>query len=319
MIDKIATPYQLQTIKVTAIDGTLLPVSVIGSGQPVLLLHAFGMDARQFLPFILPLIRQYSFYLPHFRGFGLATDLILPEFDFIEQYASDTQQVIQHILQQNSAQTGIDKIAVAGISMGALVMWAYFQRFGTSRVSRYLNIDQAPIIHNQPDWQGGLFGTRQTELFTYFDKLIGKSAPYLHINDFRHLPYNVKVDLLQMERAFSLLSVGRKHSQWLVKSLSYRAPHQIALQQHTTWQHKLRCLAAYLQLPFDYRDALESVNIPTTLLIGGRSQLYNPAWQQRLSAMLPNATTRILPKSGHAVPIDAPLGFYRVLKEFLES
>lgn len=100
MIDKIAEKSKhckLQTISVTASDGALLPVSVIGSGQPVLLLHAFGMDTRQFLPFILPLVNQYAFYLPHFRGFGLAADLTLPSFNFIEQYALDTQQIIQYI------------------------------------------------------------------------------------------------------------------------------------------------------------------------------------------------------------------------------
>lgn len=315
MINKIATQCQLKTINVAAADGSLLPVSVIGSGQPVLMLHAFGMDARQFLLFILPLVSQYTFYLPHFRGFGLASDLTLSSFDFIEQYASDTQQVLQHI----TAQTGIDKIPIAGISMGALVMWAYFQRFGNKGVSRYLNIDQAPIIHNQADWQGGLFGARQAELFTHFERIISKSAPYLHVNDFRYLPYRIKADLLQMERAFSLLSVGRPHSQFLVKTLSYRAPHQIALQEHSTWQHKLRCLSAYIQLPYDYRDALGAVDIPTTLLIGGSSQLYNPIWQQRLTDILPNATMQILPKSGHAVPMDAPIGFYRVLKGFLQD
>ncbi|TXD96118.1 alpha/beta hydrolase [Psychrobacter frigidicola] len=315
MINKVLNQYQLRTMTVAGTDGTRLPVSVIGSGQPVLLLHAFGMDARQFLPFILPLAQKYTFYLPHFRGFGLATDLTLPSFDFIKQYASDTQQVLQYI----TAQAGIKEIPVAGISMGALVMWAYFQHFGTSHVSRYLNIDQAPIIHNQRDWQGGLFGTRQTELFDYFKKLITNSAPYLHINDFRHLPYRLKVDLLQMEQTFSLLSIGRKHSQLLVKILSQRAPHQIALQEHSTWQHKLRCLEAYIQLPYDYRNTLETVNIPTTLLIGGRSQLYNPDWQLRLTDILPNATTQILPKSGHAVPMDAPVKFFRVLKNFLEE
>ena len=307
--------YQLQTITVAGTDGTLLPISVIGHGQPVLMLHAFGMDARQFLPFILPLMRTYQFYLPHFRGFGLATDLQLPQFDFIEQYATDTQQVVKHIVQKS----GVNKIAVAGISMGALVMWAYFQRFGTSQISRYLNIDQAPMIHNQPDWQGGVFGSQQNELFAQFESLISKTKPYMQVNNFRHLPYELKVGLLAMERAFSLLSVNRQHSQLLVKTLSYRAPHKVALMQHATWQHKLRCLNAYVQLPYDYRDVLETVDIPTTLLIGGRSKLYDSEWQLQLADRLPNAKVEILAKSGHAVPMDAPIGFYRVLKEFLGS
>lgn len=307
--------HKLKTIYINGADDTLLPVSVIGNGEPVLMLAAFGMDARQFLPFILPLINKYQFYLPHFRGFGLATDLKLPQFDFIEQYATDTQQIIEHIIKE----TGVNKIPIAGISMGALVMWAYFRRFGTGKVSRYLNIDQAPIIRNQPDWQGGVFGAQQNELFAQFKRLIDDTRPYRDSDDFRHIPYALKVGLLEMERAFSLLSVGRKHSQSLVKMLSYRAPHKVALMQHATWQHKLRCLDAYVQLPYDYRHVLANVDIPTTLLIGGRSELYDPKWQLKLTDMLPNSTTKILPQSGHAVPMDAPVEFYRVLKKFLQE
>lgn len=307
--------YQLQTIYTDANDGALLPISVIGNGPPVLMLHAFGMDARQFLPFILPLTQHHSFYLPHFRGFGLATDSVLPQFDFIEQYALDTQRVIEYIGQS----TDTSHIPVAGISMGALVMWAYFQRFGTRYISQYLNIDQAPIIHNQADWQGGLFGTQQAVLFDELKNLIDNVTPYLNVDDFGHLPYRLKVDLLDMEGMFSLLSVGRSHSKAVVRALSYNPPHKIALYQHATWRHKLRCLDAYMQLPYDYREVLKTVDTPTTLLIGGRSQLYDPEWQQRLVTMLPNATVQVLPKSGHAVPMDAPFGFYKVLKEFLQD
>lgn len=307
--------YQLRTTTVTSTDSTLLPISVIGNGKPVLMLAAFGMDARQFLPFILPLLKEYQFYLPHFRGFGLAADLTLPQFDFIEQYAADTKQVIDYIVKA----TGVNKISVAGISMGALVMWAYFQRFGTSGVIHYLNIDQAPIIRNRPDWQGGVFGARQDELFAQFESLISNTKPYMQVKNFRHLPYEIKTGLLTMERAFSLLSVSRQHSQLLVKTLSHRAPHKMALMTHSTWQHKLRCLSAYVALPYDYRDVLPTVNIPTTLLIGGRSQLYEPKWQLQLADRLQNPKVEILAKSGHAVPMDAPIGFYRVLKGFLES
>ena len=203
--------------------------------------------------------------------------------------------------------------------MGALVMWAYFKQFGTNIVSRYLNIDQAPIIHNQPDWQGGVFGTRQAELFAQFESLISKAKPYMPVNDFRHLPYELKTGLLAMERAFSLLSVSRRHSQVVVNALSHRAPHKIALMTHSTWQHKLRCLSAYIELPYDYREVLSTVDIPTTLLIGGRSKLYDPEWQLRLIDMLPNAKAEVLLKAGHAVPMDAPFGFYGMLKEFLKD
>jgi len=105
----------------------------------------------------------------------------------------------------------------------------------------------------------------------------------------------------------------------LVKALSYRAPHKISLMEHGTWQHKLRCLSAYVALPYDYRSVLPRVSIPTTLLIGARSQLYSAEWQRRLTTLLPNAHSVTLPKSGHAVPMDAPVSFYNILKRFLHN
>lgn len=112
--------YQLQTINIAAADGTLLPVSVIGNGQPVLLLHAYGMDAREFLPFVLPLVSKYAFYLPHLRGFGAAKDINLTQFDFVRQYADDMSKIIEHVCLARN----IEALPVAAISMGAQVMWA---------------------------------------------------------------------------------------------------------------------------------------------------------------------------------------------------
>ncbi|MGM8889006.1 alpha/beta fold hydrolase, partial [Psychrobacter sp. 1U2] len=58
---KIPSQYQLQTLSIIKTDDTIIPVSVIGKGRPVILLHAYGMDAREFLPFILPLTDKYRF------------------------------------------------------------------------------------------------------------------------------------------------------------------------------------------------------------------------------------------------------------------
>ena len=120
MIKKLLTlpipdQYQVQTTHITMTDGTRLPISVIGQGAPVLMLHAYGMDAREFLPFILPLASKYTFYLPHLRGFGLAQPIGLTQFDFVRQYADDLHVVIEQICLARN----IDALPVAAISMGA--------------------------------------------------------------------------------------------------------------------------------------------------------------------------------------------------------
>lgn len=317
MIKKLLTlpipdQYQVQTTHITMTDGTRLPISVIGQGAPVLILHAYGMDAREFFPFILPLASKYTFYLPHLRGFGAAKDIELSKFDFLRQYADDLYVVIEQICLARN----IDALPVAAISMGAQVMWAYFSRYGSARVSRYLNIDQSPAIHNQPDWQGGLFGTRQREVFAVFHEVVNMTLPYIQLESFTHLPFALKRRVTDVERQFSLLSVNRRRSKAFIQAMTYKNDPKLALYEHRLWNHKRQCLQAYLTLPYDFRGALDKVTIPVVNLIGGRSKLYDPKWQQKVTQMLPNATEIVLPHSGHAVPMDEPVRFYQVLRRF---
>lgn len=307
--------YQLKTIDIALTDGTLLPVSVIVSGKPVILLHAYGMDAREFLPFILPLVGKYAFYLPHLRGFGAAKDIDLTQFDFVRQYADDISVVIEQICLARN----ISSLPVAAISMGAQVMWAYFERYGCTKVSRYLNIDQSPAIHNQANWQGGLFGARQQEVFDIFHDVINRTLPYAETKSFAHLPFSLKRHATDVERLFSLLSVNRTRSKAFIQVMTYKNDPKLALYKHSIWHHKMRCLQAYLTLPYDFRGAIERITIPVVNLIGGSSKLYDAHWQQKVTQMLPNAREVVLPRSGHAIPMDEPVGFYKVLKGFLQD
>ena len=44
-------------------DGEQLFVREIGQGEPVLVLSGLGMHSWQWLPFLLPNIKKYKFYL----------------------------------------------------------------------------------------------------------------------------------------------------------------------------------------------------------------------------------------------------------------
>lgn len=318
--------------QVISYDGMAIPVTVVGNpeAQPVLMLHAFGMDARQFLPFVLPLAGQFCIYLPHFRGFGLAADTPTSEFDFIEQYAKDVDQLLIYICDIHQ----VASVDVAGISMGALVAWAHFNRYADSpqhsKVSRYLNIDQSPTVQNQSDWRGGVFGEKQTEVFDQFHHVLQATLPYLPHQDleqqglkeqqtfeFKQLPFKVKKQIVELETTFSLMSVQRLPSKLLINSSGYKPARVLDSYQHPTWQQKLRGLQAYLELPYDYRQALSSIQSPVTMLVGGQSQLYDPKWQYKVAEALPEANVIEIAKSGHAIPLDAPLQFSRALKQFL--
>ena len=343
-------PYTPSLQQLVSYDGVAIPITVVGNpeAEPVVLLHAFGMDARQFLPFVLPLAGQYFFYLPHFRGFGLAANTPSSEFNFIEQYADDVDVILTNICAKHQ----VESVDVAAISMGALVVWAHFNRYvhgssqpttatskpsnasatnqpstessskNSSKIKRYLNIDQSPVVHNQPDWQGGVFGEKQAQIFDQFREVLQATLPYFeqkNISDFSQLPFAVKRQITQMETAFSLMSAGRLPSQLFIKGSSYLLDYKLAVYQHPTWQQKLRGLNAYLELAYDYREALTETQTPVTMLIGGQSQLYDPTWQRQVAKILPNAEVVEIAESGHAIPLDAPLQFAQVLKRFLQA
>lgn len=346
--------YQLRLQSVASYDGFDIPVHTIGQGTPVLMLHAFGMDARQFLPFISPLLDKFCFYLPHLRGWGLSASTVSSEFNFIEQYARDVDHLLTHICHKHD----VESVDVIAISMGALVMWAYFNNCAdhaksganqnengvnncahdqvnnqlnthinsqinkpfSNKVRRYLNIDQSPVVHHQPDWHGGVFGDKQDEVFERFASVLQATLPYIqeaNIKDFSHLPYRIKRQITEMEKAFSLMSVDKPHSRWFVNTSSYQPPHKLALHQHKTWRQKLHGLQAYLELPFDYREALPNTHNPVMMLIGGQSKLYSPKWQREVAKRLPNSEVIEIAHAGHAVPLDAPIAFTKALKQFL--
>lgn len=301
-----------QHIAVPNCDKKTIPVTVVGQGEPLLLIHAYGMDAREFMPFVLPLASKYQVFLPHMRGFGLAVDTHLTQFDFLEQYADDINAVIERICHRKK----LESIPVAAISMGAQIMWSYFTRYGSDRVSRYLNIDQTPTTHNQGEWLGGLFGERQAEIFGVFQELLDASVPYEDHDDFTTLPQEYKRQTTDTERMFSLLSAGRSRSHAFIKVKTRQPEKKLLTYDSPIWKHKIRCLKTYVELPYDFRETAENISIPVVNLIGGRSQLYDVEYQQKTTKMLPNATEILLPKAGHAIPLDEPFKFYKILKDF---
>src|SRR5262245_48682077 len=54
----------------TTRDGAKLHYLDVGRGRPCVMLHAFGMRASMWLPFVLPHANRHRFILLDFRGFG---------------------------------------------------------------------------------------------------------------------------------------------------------------------------------------------------------------------------------------------------------
>ena len=183
-------------------DGQRLAYHDIGSRAPnaptLVLLHGFGMRAAFWIPLLAGLTKDTRVVLPDFRGFGNSHGTHYSQADVLSQSADDLQLLLDALQ--------LKQVALAGLSMGACVSMRYFERHGHQRVSRYLNIDQAPCVSNQPDWQWGLFGTQQTRRYGEFRALLAAVEHSGAPSDYRALPWRLR---RQANSAFSKFSVPR--------------------------------------------------------------------------------------------------------------
>jgi pimeloyl-ACP methyl ester carboxylesterase len=94
------------------------PVTVYGDGTPVVLLHAFPLDSRMWLPQIEAL-SGYQVIVPDLRGFGAARDRAV-EVAHMDLLADDVALLLDD--------RGLDQVVLCGLSMGGYVALAFARR-----------------------------------------------------------------------------------------------------------------------------------------------------------------------------------------------
>jgi pimeloyl-ACP methyl ester carboxylesterase len=94
------------------------PVTVYGEGTPVVLLHAFPLDSRMWLPQVEGLA-GYQALVPDLRGFGAARAMA-GERSPIDLLADDVARLLDD--------RRLDRVVLCGLSMGGYVALAFARR-----------------------------------------------------------------------------------------------------------------------------------------------------------------------------------------------
>jgi pimeloyl-ACP methyl ester carboxylesterase len=94
------------------------PVTVYGEGTPVVLLHAFPLDSRMWLPQIEAL-GGYQAIVPDLRGFGAARELAVEVAD-VDLLADDVARLLD--------ERKLGQVVLCGLSMGGDVALAFARR-----------------------------------------------------------------------------------------------------------------------------------------------------------------------------------------------
>jgi 3-oxoadipate enol-lactonase len=94
------------------------PVTVYGDGTPVVLLHAFPLDSRMWLPQVEAL-GGYQVIVPDLRGFGAAREQVV-EVAHMDLLADDVARLLD--------ERKLEQVVVCGLSMGGYVALAFARR-----------------------------------------------------------------------------------------------------------------------------------------------------------------------------------------------
>ncbi len=291
-------------------DGQNLYVRTIGRGQPVLMLAGLGMHSGHWLPFIVPFLHRYKFYLPDFRGVGRSSHLKFNQADVFHNHYQDTADVIKHF--------NLKDYLLVGISLGGTTALHLQREQGFADVKAYLHIDQSPCIGNQEDWAFGLFGSQQAQIFSRMSvlhELLSQYQDYLQLAD---LPKHVRK---QAAKTLADILVLMSNQPKLRKVFEYLLISPKILAKHLPLTNVADCCAylhAYSHLAHDYRDSLQQCATPMTVIVGMNSPLYHPQGQMQIADYAQQAKVVKFHKSGHVPLTDEPLKFIRELKRFLQ-
>lgn len=293
-------------------DGQSIYVRVIGRGQPVLMLPGLGMSSMQWMPFVLPHIRAFRFYMPDFRGHGRSRHARLNQSDVFQNHTDDVRDLIQYFQ--------LNDFILAGISLGATTAMHLQRETEFVGVRRYLHIDQSPCVLNDEQWQYGLTGSSQAELFQRMQPIKELLNAFPGCEYFDQLPRDAKsamaVALAQMAEVLGVGVIPRTILRRGIANLPSAVIRKIPLMR---LQDMALYLAAYSGGGHDYRSTLGSGNVPVTLMYGKHSPLYHSDGQRLVASSAARSNVVCFERSGHVPLLDEPTKFMREFSRFLRD
>lgn len=274
LIDNQQMPHET----ITADDGESLHIHLSGSGTPVLLLHGWTASHASWAPLMASLNAHCHVLRPDARGHGGHPLTVDPTPD-VRRLARDVINLLDGL--------EIDRVAAVGHSMGALTLWQCIRDFGMRRFSHLAFIDQSPKLLTNDTWHGGIYGD--------FD---GPRAQRLEDD----------LDADFVESVLRLIAFGlndKARDTYLRNSSGWRAVRD-ALRQ----VDPAAAIAIWKSLvAADYRDVLPTIDVPTLLAYGTRSNFYTDETARFVAAQLPHATLSFYEGADHCPHLLQPERF----------
>ena len=276
-------------VRYRADDGQSIPVRVIGEGPPVVLVHGLGCSHKHWMPVAKRLAQRHRVFAWDARGHGQCrTEPDAPI--TLARLARDLHQLMDHF--------ELDRVTLAGHSMGALTVMHYLAEFGAARVAAVAVVDQSPRIVTDTQWRLGLFG--------------GCSADMLG-NLIQGARTNLAETVLNQVEALA--------GAWLRPRLAAQAPLGRLLRGWLNHVEVMPLLDLAESLAeADFRSLMPRLDLPLLVVLGARSPHYAglplDAWYREA---VPHASVSVYPRAGHSPHYTEPARFARELAGLIQG
>jgi pimeloyl-ACP methyl ester carboxylesterase len=241
----------------------------LGKGQPLIFLHGWTSNAREWLPFASELSESHQVFCWDARGHGQHQPPDLGQMQ-IGQMASDLDRLL-------TAHDLHDAVLV-GHSMGALISWEYIRNYGVERLAGLCILDQSPKLVTDANWPLGIYGDFDYE----------RNQRFLH---------RLEEDFAEAVLELAAYGLNRRSREnYVANSRGFQQMREYLRGLHAPVL--TRCWDSLTQQ--DYRDLLPRIDLPALLIYGDSSQFYNPEVSLWVEAQLPFPDLHIYPNADHS-------------------
>ena len=261
-------------------DGIDLKYERFGShgGPVVVLIHGWSGSRHYWDLNVRPIARtcQVITYDQRFHG-----DSGKPQWGFhVARLASDLHDLLVGL--------GLQDVTVVGASLGAAVIWSYWEIFGDERLSSCVFVDQAPLQNVVEDWKAGSTGCYDIASLTRLQcRLLSDFAGFARDNARFCSAASVPSDVIKVLEQETLRADG--------KALA------ALMADHTA---------------IDWRPILRRIDLPCLNLVARRSAVF-PYWGcEEVSRLCPQSHCIYFEESNHWLYIDQASKFSTLIAAF---
>ncbi len=271
-----------------ASDGESIHVTIIGTGRPVIFLHGWTSNHREWLPYAEAIADTHRCYCWDARAHG-GHELQTDHPPTVQRMAGDLQDLLDHF--------HLERAIVLGHSMGALTTWEYVRQFGCARLEKLVLVDQSPKVMTDGQWTDGIYGDFSHDLNDEF---------------IRRLETNFSDAVLRLAaegynaRAREAYANNSRGYQKIGEYLATLKPGPLI----DIWKS--------LSLT-DYRDVLPKITVPTLLVHGDESNFYSLQVADYVSRQIPDAKLHIYEQTDHSPHLWQKERFVADLRAFLSE